>query len=308
MALALSTSWNASGCNNAKELLRKIEELGFKEAELSFNLSYGLLEDIKAIGKKSTSLKICSLHNYCPMPPGLAQEEALPDCFSLSSLDEQERQLALNYTKITIDNAAQLEAKAVVLHCGRVEVADRTRNLINLYESGAGNSAEFTELRTAILREREKKAKPFFEKILKSLEELSPYAAKKGVSLGIENRFYYREIPCITEIGLTLDNFKGSNIFYWHDTGHAQLMQNLGFSRHKEYLDLYADRMLGVHIHDICGCSDHQAPLQGELDFRMLAPYFKKETIKVIEAHLPATSAQLKKAKEYLEGIFHATF
>lgn len=303
MSLALSTSWNAFRCISGDTLIFELKEIGFESFELSFNLTSGMLEDIvKLVG--NNKIKITSLHNFCPIPDDVERYMALPDYYSLSSTDEKERRLALKYTKKTIDTARQLNAKTVVLHCGRVGIPDRTRNLINLYEKKIKNPKKFFCLRDKIIEERQKYALPFLENAFKSLDELNRYSAEHDIRLGIENRFYYREIPTLEEIGIILNRFRNGNIFYWHDTGHAQVMENLGFYAHKDFLDLYNRELIGFHLHNISGCTDHNAPSRGELDFTFIKPYVKKDTLKVIEAHYPVTAQELKESKVLLEGIF----
>lgn len=304
MVFSLSTSWNAYRHTKAKKMLFEIKALGFEEAELSFNLAREMVQDIEELVKEG-SARISSVHNFCPVPGRLRREAALPDCYSLASLDEDERKMAVQQTKVTIETAYRLKARAVVLHSGRVEIPDRTRNLILLYSTGMNDSAGFKKLRDEVISEREQRAHPFFESTLKSLEELDKFAKKFSLYLGIENRFYWREIPDFTEIGIILRKFKGSNIFYWHDTGHAQVMENLGFVRHKDYLDAYAGSMCGVHLHGVTGCNDHQAPTKGNFDFSLLKPYLKPHMLKVIEAHHPARAGDIKGSKKFLEKLFN---
>lgn len=302
MGFGLSTSWNASGCDDAKKLIFEIKSLGFQEIELSFNLTSAMVEDIASLVDQG-QIRVLSVHNFCPIPEGIERSVALPDYYSLSSLSEEERQSSLRYTKRTIDTASRLKAKAVVLHTGRVEIPDKTRELIQYYEQGLKDSAGFRRLKEQVIKERQERLKPYFENALKSLEELNRHAAKSKISLGVETRFYYREIPNFPEIGIILKEFKGSNLFYWHDTGHAQVMENLSFVSHKEFLDAYAKDMLGIHLHGIVGCQDHQAPLKGGCDFKLLKPYLQPDTIKIIEAHLPATGEELKESRVFLEKL-----
>ena len=302
MALALSTAWNAFRHDNGEKVLFEIKDLGFKEVELGFNLTALMIEDIGRVLKDS-SLKIVSLHNYCPVPETFKREDALPDCYSMSSIGKEERQLAVDFTKRSIDTAASLGAKVLVLHCGRVEIRDRTRDLIDLYSRDLKDSQEFRELRDDTVKERESLSQTFLENTLKSLEELNKHAQKAGVLIGVETRFYYSEIPSFDEIGIILKKFKGSSIFYWHDTGHAQLMENLGFARHEDYLKQYSKSMIGIHLHDILGCQDHMAPGKGSLDFKKFAPFLKKNTVKVIEAHHPATAQEIIQGRRFLEEV-----
>jgi sugar phosphate isomerase/epimerase len=303
MGLALSTSWNAYRHTDARSMLFEIRQLGFRYVELSFNLTQSMLDEIPGIAS-DLGLKITSLHNYCPIPEGLKREEALPDCYSIASLSPEERNLAIKYTKRTIDTAISLGASAVVLHCGRVEIEDRTRELISLYKNRANAPGKFNELKSVFIKERSRGSGDFLNSALYSREELNAYSQKTGILLGIENRFYYREIPSFEETGIILNKFKGGNIFYWHDTGHAKIMQDLGLTEDKEYLKAYGTNLAGIHLHDVIGCLDHQPLGKGEVNFLDFKQYLKKDTLKVIEVHKPAASEDIKESRKLLEEVF----
>lgn len=269
--LALSTSWNARRHTNGRDIVKEIKSLGFDKIELSFNLTKDIVRDIKDEAKKE-HIGIGSLHNYCPIPDMLDVEEALPDCYSLSSVDNEERSIAVRYVKRTIDTAVELQASVVILHCGRIEMQDRTKVLANLFEAREYNSSQYLREKEEMVRERPLKAAAHIKRLSESLDELIGYAKACNVKIALENRYYYGEIPSIDEIGMLLKQFP--NLFYWHDVGHAQNLENLGFIKHSDYLRRYKDRIIGFHLHDIKGTKDHLAIGEGEFDFSLFNFFF----------------------------------
>ena len=302
---ALSTSWNAFRHTHAEKMIFEIKKSGFQKIELSFNLTASMIKTIIRL-VKDKAIIVDSIHNYCPIPEGMNRREALPDCYSMASLNEAQRKKAVYYTKKTIETAKSLQAKVVVLHTGRVELPDKTRNLIHLCQNGLKNSKDYKHLKKEAIAERKRISGNFFRNALRSLDELNGFAVKKNILLGIENRFYYREIPKFDELGIIFDKFKGGNIRYWHDTGHAQIMEKLGFSSQKDALCAYAKELIGFHLHNVSDFQDHKAPSEGEIDFGSFKKYLKQDTLKVIEAHHPATSKQLKESIILLKNRLYA--
>jgi len=83
---------------------------------------------------------------------------------------------------------------------------------------------------------------------------------------------------------LLLLEFNRPTVGYWHDCGHAQIKENLGFINHRMHLEAMAPRLLGMHVHDVVFPGrDHAAPGSGMIDFASLQPMVKPEHIKVFE-------------------------
>lgn len=298
--LALSTSWNNDKGIRGTELVAQIKELGIEQVELGMTLSRQKVDDIRELKEKG-SIRVVSLHNYCPMPDSSETEGIAGD--SLASLDEEEREQAVFFTKRTIETAKSLGAGIVVLHMGKVAVEPGTRFLFDLYERGLKGTDGYERFKARMIEERRRNRDEHLDALLSSLGMLSEFSLGLGIRLGIENRYYFHEMPSLEELAIILDRFKDGNVFYWHDTGHAQVFENLGLAKHSDYLEAGKGRLAGVHLHDVVGVDDHLAPGMGNFDFRIIKPYLKKETLKVIEAHRPATAEDIKQGIKYLEGI-----
>ena len=160
------------------------------------------------------------------------------------------------------------------------------------------------DFKNYMITERNKKKGSCLTYVIKSLEELVPYAKQRNIALGLENRYYYREIPIFEEFEEIFSHFKYWDLYYWHDVGHAEVFERLGLCRHKDLLERFADRLLGVHLHDIIGImNDHRVPGSGTFDFNMIKPYLSKDTIRVMEVHQPADIDGIRSGAEHLHRI-----
>ena len=301
---AFSTSWNAWRHSSAAGLVNEVRDLGFSRLELGFSLPLHLYEEMKqevAAGR----ISIASLHDYCPslntqsLSPGRRR-----DCL-LSSRDERERAAAVSAAVRTLQAAREVNAPAVIIHSGQVPLLFSSRKIFSRMELRGDISDPSPRRKLGrIVARREKRKSRYLAQTIKSLKEIEVQAAACGVKLGIENRYFPEEIPSLEEIGVILAEINSPWVGYWHDVGHAQVKENLGLENHEEYLRGYSGRMIGMHIHDVRGLSDHRAPLTGDFDFRRLKKYLRDDLIKVIEVHPLATAEEIKRALVFLESNF----
>jgi sugar phosphate isomerase/epimerase len=300
--IGISTSYCSHIFKEPHLIFEALINLGFRAFEIDYRWDKQMFNQLERI-IKTKKIRINSLHNFCPIPEGIKLTQASPENYLLSSEDEKERELAIKFTKMTIENAARLGAEAVVLHCGKVFEKKHTNLLIKMYNSNERNSKTYKTKQEFFVSLRRRYSKKYFLNTLRSLEELDKFAKLKKVKLGIENRYYFGEIPQVEEIAQILNIFDaGSAIGYWHDVGHAQCLENLGFYKLENYL-VFFDRLLGIHLHDIKGCCDHLSPFEGEFDFKKILSFVKKSTLKIMEAHQPASRKSLIEARVKLEKL-----
>jgi sugar phosphate isomerase/epimerase len=262
-------------------MLREIRDLGFEYAELSHGIRLGLLPGIlEAVD--AGEIKISSLHNFCPLPLGV--NHASPNLYEFSDERARQRELSIKYTLKTFELAQRVKAPVVVLHLGSMDLKDYTEKLTGMLERDGEKSPKYEKLRAEAAAKREAKKGKAVERVYETLRKLLPEAEKHGLKLGIENRQALEEIPVESDFEFFFREFDSPNVVYWHDVGHAQIKENLGFLHHTQHLESLAARLAGFHIHDVIfPAADHAPPGSGTVDFAALKPFVKPNHIKVFE-------------------------
>jgi len=283
-------------------MLREIRSLGFEYAELSHGIRISLLPGIiEAV--EAGEIKISSLHNFCPLPMGI--NHAAPNVFQFSSDDRREQEQAWRHSVKTIETAARVKALAVVLHMGSIEMKEYTDRMLEMVQKGLKDSSKYASLRQDVMEKWEDKKQPFAERSSEMLGRIAPVAEQHGVKLGIENRQALEEIPLDEDMQMLLLEFNRPSIGYWHDCGHAQIKQNLGFIDHKMHLEMMAPRLLGLHVHDVIFPGrDHAAPGTGCVDYASLKPMIEPKHIKVFEFSPRLSAEEAAGGVAFVKGIW----
>jgi sugar phosphate isomerase/epimerase len=253
-------------------------------------------------------LNIVSFHN--PAPPqrgqvamsGKARRQA---DLVLTSLDQERRQQALSVVKHCLDVASEYGAQAVVLHLGNTSADPNLENqLKHLYLTGRITSLEADALRARLLSERALGRADRLSALRRSLDELIPYASSRCVRLGLENRPIC-ETPNWQDMDEILAWYPDDYVGYWHDTGHAQVQENLGITPHADWLRAYGHRLVGLHLHDAVGCEVHRAPGTGSVDWAGLAArvaWRGDNIVRTVEVNHAVSEEALRAGVEHLRS------
>jgi len=299
---SLSTCWNSHRHTDGRAMLREIRDLGFEYAELSHGIRLtllpGILETVDA-----GEMKISSVHNFCPLPMGV--DRAAPNIFKFSSENPRERENAFKHTIKSMETAVRVKAQVVVLHMGAIDMKDYTDKLIDLVKAGKKETPKYQTLVEEVSIKREGKKDRPMQYALDILRRLVTEAESRGLKLGIENREAVEEILFESDYPLFLKEFTSPSIVYWHDTGHAQIKENIGFLDHAFHLAAMSGRLGGFHIHDVqFPGRDHCAPGTGTVNWAALKPMVKPEHLKVFEFSPGLTAEQARGGAAHVRAIW----
>jgi sugar phosphate isomerase/epimerase len=270
--------WGVGRFAHMGDFVARSGALGFDSIELNHQVTEPLLNEILAIYRDG-KLVISSVHDPCPnSSPRL---ELLP---KVSDIDETARLAGVRSSQRTIDLAQQVRATFVVLHLGDVtELRAGAEWLRDHFRESLGASPEYRSELAAFKNDFAALQQPHLDAVARSLENLLPYAQERGIRLGLENRYYVNEIPDLRQADWLLQRFTDGVAGYWHDVGHAEVQERMGFSPHRDWLESLGKRIAGIHIHDVLpsGITDHQAAGLGNVDLEMVLD------------HLPATAQRV---------------
>ena len=300
--LGISSVYYSRRIDDGAQLLDELAALEFDGIELEYRVRP---ETLRQMGKRpGRDVPVLSVHAFFPNPMCPGEKGSGANAFLFSSPDRRERDSAIRSGISTLEAAERVGARAVVLHLGRVPVDEALLAEYHRLESVEGPAApELPQAVAAVLAARERLREPHVDAVLRSLDRLNREAQRRGLLLGIENRFHPHEIPLHDEVGLFLREFDGGAVRYWHDVGHALNHQRLGIGTQEAWLEAYGTRIAGTNLHDIRWGQDHLAPGTGEADFAAILRHLPAEAIKILEIRAGVPREELLAAREMLRGL-----
>jgi len=288
--------WAKGRFSRMAGFVARAKEFGFTHIEANASVSPQMLSELL-----KTGVSISSIHSPCPAT--LSSGGTPISSLSLSSPNESDRKEAVSFTKRTIDIASSVKAKAIVIHMGEVPIDLNLQvRLRELHEGGYAHTKEYGDAKEELVHQRNSQAPDYLDIAGRSLHDISEYTQQRGIILGLETRFHFHEIPNIHEMAELLGSVPENLVGYWHDVGHAEVQQRLGFSLHEEWLSRFSDRMVGIHLHDVLGVSDHHPPGMGNMNWEMVTKYLPPKILKVCEIGEWNNEEQIQGVVEFLQN------
>jgi HAD superfamily hydrolase (TIGR01509 family) len=285
---SLSTMWAIKTLPALEDFFEFARRTGFARIELNHKVTSAMLAGIAL-----ERYRFSSVHEPCPAD--ISADELKKRDWLISSTNEENRCEGVKAIRRTIDLAHKVGAPVIVIHAGQAHPDSLPeKELRSLLASGKRDTGEYRDIQQKMIATRSEKAAESFEAVRKSLVELLAYAEETSVCLGIENRYHYNEFPSPDELEKLLYLAGPDRIGFLYDVGHAEALDRLGFYSHKEWLKRFGSRIVGTHLHDMIGTTDHYAPGLGSVDFSMIATYLPETAYRTCEFQTFNTPEQVK--------------
>ncbi|MCQ4086064.1 sugar phosphate isomerase/epimerase [Saccharibacillus sp. JS10] len=299
---SFSTCWNIRRQPSGAAMIREISELGFRYVELNYNVTKEMLTEIEPMIERG-EIGVSSVHNTFPHTP---DPDYGTDSVLLGFEDEERRVKAVELLVRSAEYAHRYGAKAVVVHPGEVPIAhEDVKVLEQLYHDEGKDSQAYREAWASFIERRESAADGYLQRIIHSLDEVCNLSASKGlnVKFGIETRSRPNQMPTLAEAKKVIDALKGAPVGIWYDTGHAIMMDRMGLYDSVGEMQGLMDHIVGVHIHETIGLSDHWCPYVHSGDphfYDAYLPMIQRAGVKVYELKAACETQQIHESHELL--------
>jgi sugar phosphate isomerase/epimerase len=287
--------WALKNFPTLTDFFEAARRMGFARIELNHKVTTPMLAGIDL-----SHYQFSSVHEPCPAD--ISEDELKKRDWLISSTDEACRIEGVNAIKRSIDIANRIGASAIVIHSGQ-STPDKDKlekKLRILIDEGKRDSDEYRAIHAQMVNIRAEHATASFEALKKSILELLSHAEPLGVRLGLENRYHYLEHPSPDELQILLDLAGPKQIGFIYDIGHAETLDCLGFYPRSEWLERFATRIIGTHLHDVINTTDHYAPGLGNLDFETTGDYLPADAFRTCEFQNSNSPEQVKAGLEFL--------
>ncbi len=272
-----STCWNSRRHTDGGAMCDEIREMGFDAIEASHGLSLAMMPGLlRAVDEHR--IRVEGVHNFCPSPIEVTVDA--PDAYQFTSHRPEVRERAMRLSLETLDVAARLGARYVVLHMGAVHLFlnfKGTKELERMARHGLLGTRAYAQRKGELMRLRAKRAPLYYDRAREALRTLADKARELGLVLGVEGRSHFEQTPGELEMPRLMEEFADDPaVAYWHDFGHIQRKHNLLMLDHEQYLEGLRPYLFGAHVNDVQWPSrDHRAPFfGGDVDFDRLLPRF----------------------------------
>ena len=300
MTIALSTMYaQQKRFDSGEAFARYAAGAGYDAIEVSHSTPEEKLRQILDCGV----LPVTSVHQPAPHVE-VAGGRSNAD-LNLAATNPREHAQAIKHALRSVEWAAEAGAKALVVHLGEVEMAwsGTEAELYRLYRQAGIKDNRAEEARAEMEARRAEAAPAHLEAAREALEQLVEGARPHGIVIGLENRLQFHHIPHPHETLALIEGFAPDEAGHWHDTGHAEVLDRLGFMPHRDWFDKLGDRLVGAHVHDVRGALDHRAPGTAQLDWPMVADGLRSLEAITLEIDQREPDEAVRAAPAFLRSV-----
>ena len=277
----------------------KTAALGYGHAEINYVIPPAGVEALLECGHVGFS----SVHSPCPRVK--SANGRWSEALNLAADDEDERREAVAVARASVDTAVLAGVSLLVVHLGGIGSAifDEEKRLRKLFDEGGSGSDEWSRLVEGARERRAENRDRYYPHARRSLAEIGDYAAPRGVTVGLENRYHFHEFPDPDEVQELIADYPPEVAGFWLDVGHAEVLDRLGFHPHTRWLDEAGQRCVGTHVHDVDGLADHRAPGHGTTDWPHYAAKLPRHIPRIFEINQRQDEERVANAIPFLRSV-----